>query len=1053
LQTTQPTPFYIFNASAGSGKTFTIVKKYLSLLFTSTQKDFYKNILAITFTNKAVAEMKSRIIETLRAFAEEETPSNFAALKSSIQQETGLSSIEIHQKSKLILESILHNYAAFEISTIDGFTHRVLRTFAKDLGIAVNFEVEMDTGLVLSEAVDRLIEKAGKDKELTQILIDFSLSKADDDKSWDIAKDLNDIAKLLINENYIQPLEVLKKYNLNDFKAFEKALKEKIKLLGEIAKAESVAFFDLINSNGLDFKDFSSGYIPKYFQKVIDGGDWYPRGSKWQQNIETQAPYAKKQTADKKAIMDAILPEIASHYRLVEKAAFQQELYNQVIKNLNSLSLLNAIAKEVELLKKERDILLISDFNKKISESVKNQPVPFIYERLGERYQDYFIDEFQDTSELQWNNLIPLISNSLSAYSDSGKLGSLHLVGDAKQSIYRWRGGKAEQFITLSAENEESISNNPFSVEKKVENLPSNWRSKAEVVDFNNSFFSHASSYLETDTYKDLFLNAAQHIEKKEGGYVQIDFIEAENVEEKNELYPQRVLELILDLENKGYQKEDICILVRKKSQGYAIAEFLNENEIPIISSETLLINQSKEVQFINHILQLSVYPQDDQAKFGILYYLWEQQGDKTDIFEFIHPKLDLIGQEFFDDLEKNQLVFNLSHFQKIPFYDGLEYLIRCFQLQEKSNAYLQFYLDFVYEFTQKNRGGVLHFLEEWELKKDRLSIVAPEGQDAVQIMTVHKSKGLEFPIVIHPYANEAIDDTSKDFLWVELEDEDLPIPLGYLRALKKLLDFQGDAAAKYSQLLKETQFDVLNVLYVAFTRAKNQLFILSELDLDKNQNTHPNKTSGILIDYLKFQNKWNDSLSYSFGTLINPQQRKEIDTPPVFQEMISSAPTHHDIDVVTKSGSLWGTKQEASIDFGNTLHEILNEITYKNDVEKALKNAVQTSLIEKENEDTYRKSLEALIHHPELTAYFSKEYSVFTEKEILYQAEFKRLDRLCIKQKEAVIIDYKTGDISPTHKNQINTYAMAVESLGFKVIKKILIYLEDNAKLKIVYI
>jgi len=1010
---TSPTSFHIFNASAGSGKTFTIVKKYLSLLFKSSQKDVYKNILAITFTNKAVAEMKSRIVDTLRAFSEEETPSNFMALRSAIEEEAQLTTKEVRQKSKLILESILHNYAAFEISTIDGFTHRVLRTFAKDLGVAVNFEVEMDTSLVLREAVDRLIEKAGSDKELTQILIDFSLSKADDDKSWDIAKDLNDIAKLLINENYIQPLEVLKKYELNEFKTFEQTLKQKIKLLNEIAKAEATSFFDLIRINDLESKDFSSGYIPKYFQKVIDDGNWYPSGSKWQQNIETQAPYTKTQTDAKKAVMDAILPQIAAHYRWVEKAAFQQELYRQVLKNLNSLSLLNAISKEVELLKQERDILLISDFNKKISESVKDQPVPFIYERLGERYHDYFIDEFQDTSELQWNNLIPLISNSLSAYSSSGKVGSLHLVGDGKQSIYRWRGGKAEQFIALSDENERTAFNNPFSVEKTVENLPSNWRSKAEIVNFNNSFFTHAASYIDTPAYKILFLTAAQKVEKKEGGYVQIDFIEAKNAEEKNELYPQRVLTLIQDLIKKDYRKEDMCILVRKKSHGYAIAEYLSEQGIPIISSETLLINQSKEVQFLNHLLQLSVYPLDDQAKFGILYYLWENQFEQLDFFKFVNDKLSLLGQDFFASLEEHLLFFNLSHFHKIPFYDGVEYMIRSFHLNEKSNAYLQFYLDFIYEFTQKNSGGILHFLEEWEQKKESLSIVAPDGQDAVQIMTIHKSKGLEFPIVIHPYANEVIDDTMKDFLWVDLKEENLPISLGYLSASQKLLDFQGDAAQKYSQLLKEKQFDVLNVLYVAFTRAKNQLYILSELDLDKNKNPYKNKTSVILIDYLKHHKKWDDSLKYSFGELMPQRELEPQQKELTYQEMISSSPTQHNIDVVTKAGALWGTSQERSIDFGNILHEILKDLIYQHDVEKVIKKAVQTSLIHKQEEQVYKESITRLINHPEIENYFSEEYSVLTEREILYEGEFKRLDRLCLKEDKAVIIDYKTGAFS----------------------------------------
>lgn len=282
--------FNIYNASAGSGKTFTLVKEYLTLLFTSNKKDRYKNILAITFTNKAVGEMKKRIIDSLSEFSNLNPGTKNNALLNIISEETGLSSTEIKNRSSEILKSIIHNYAAFEISTIDGFTHRVLRTFARDLGIPMNFEVELGADEVLMEAVESLISRAGTDKKLTKVLIDYTLSKTDDDKSWDISRDLFNISRLLINENHQKAIQALRTKDLEDFEKFSRKLRSDIKASEETLKASSDYFFELIQNNGIEEKWFSRGSVPGYFKKIKKGDQNINYNTNWAENIG-DAPY------------------------------------------------------------------------------------------------------------------------------------------------------------------------------------------------------------------------------------------------------------------------------------------------------------------------------------------------------------------------------------------------------------------------------------------------------------------------------------------------------------------------------------------------------------------------------------------------------------------------------------------------------------------------------------------------------------------------------------------------------------------------------------------
>jgi len=1033
--------FTIYNASAGSGKTFTLVKEYLLLLFTANGNEAYKNILAITFTNKAVDEMKSRIIESLKAFSAQDIPENYSDLFSLISQESGLNENQLKAKSQQILKNIIHNYAAFEISTIDGFTHRILRTFAKDLGIPVNFEVELNTEKILLEAVESLINKAGTDKNLTKVLVDFALTKADDDKSWDITRDLFEISKLLTNENNQIPLQALKGKTLEDFKGFAGNLKEEIASTAIQVENFANEFFAILEENNLDFSDFNRSSLPKYFEKLQKNQAINDFNAQWIQKLKDE-PLYKKSFKDeaKKSIIDQLQPEITSLFDNSKTAYCKLEFLEAVKKNIVQLSLLNAINHEIEEIKKEHSLLLISEFNPRISAEVKGQPAPFIYERLGERYQNYFIDEFQDTSQMQWENLMPLIDHSLSGMASNDQKASLMLVGDAKQSIYRWRGGKAEQFIDLYS------NTNPFSIEKEVINLPFNYRSGGRIVDFNNSFFHYASQFLSHPDYKDLFESSFQESQKDKFGYVNISFIEAENKEQEFEFYPIKILEIIRDLDEKGFAKNDICILTRQKSEGIAIAGYLSEQGISVISSETLLISRSPEVTFITDLMRFSLNPTDNTLKLSIFDFL-KYRLKLDNPHQVITENLQFNEASFFDWLKNYGINFESQKLQYLPLYESVEYIIRIFSLVEGSDAYIQFFLDFVHEATQKEAAGVSTFLEVWDQKKSTLSIVVPKEEDAVQVMTIHKAKGLEFPILIYPFANSTIQDTRKDSLWLELEPPLEDIPMCYLSASKKMLNWTKKPETAYKELIFQKELDAINVLYVALTRASQQLYILSKNEIDSKGNENKGKISGLFIGFLKEKGLWNEGLNYEFGKIEEvPTTHQSVIETRHYENYYSSSTQGKAVNIITRSGSLWDTKQEEAIEKGQIIHDILAEIKTDKDIETAIANAVKNGVITKEIKGKIKSTIQEITSHPDLRHFYSGKMKIHTERDILTASGKKlRPDRLNFDGNNLSIIDYKTGKFKESHKLQIEHYSDILDSMGFLVIKKILVYINKE--------
>lgn len=1036
----QNSTYKIYNASAGSGKTFTLAKAYLKILVNSNNYDLFKSILAITFTNKAVGEMKERIIEMLKSFSSEKSLTEPHPMFKAICEELQIEPKVLLNKSKHILKHIIHNYGSFDISTIDGFTHRVIRTFAYDLKLPINFEVELDQDRLLNEAVDSLIAKAGSDNTLTNILIDFAIEKADNDKSWDISYDFNKISKLLVNENEFEALNSLKGKTLDDFKQLKKQLSLQIKELEDDIVKIAEATLILINECGLQFDDFNRKSLPNHFIKLSQKQFGVGYDAAWQNDlIDGSSIYPKRVTEDVASTIESIQPKLADAFSKTKTLIFDIKLKKGIYNNITPLSVLNAIQKELDILKEEQNKMLISEFNKIISAEIKDQPTPFIYERLGEKFKHYFIDEFQDTSKMQWENLVPLLDNALSSAN-----GSAMLVGDAKQAIYRWRGGEAEQFIDLY-----NKSKTPFQIEAEVLVLETNYRSSKEIINFNNSFFDYLSEqYFSNSDYAELYKKAPQNSHSDAEGYVNLHFLDIQKEDDASELYAYQALKTISSCLENGYELNDICILVRKRKEGVFIANFLTDNGIKITSSETLLLKNSDKVTFINAFLKLLLQPNNDSLKTELLSFLANQLRieDKHQFFT-TYLKENLV--DMLEELKKLQIYISTDELLQLPLYELVEQIIRIFKLNEASDAYLQFYMDVVLEFTQKQNSDLATFINYFEKKQDNLSVVSPKHMNAVQIMTIHKSKGLEFPIVIFPFADLNIYNELEPKVWYPVKKEDYNGFETLLINYGKDVEHFGEIGNTiYQTHQSQLELDNINLLYVVLTRAVEQLYIISKIDINSKGVANQNTYAGMFISYLQQQNRWTDNqLSYSFGSAVLKEKsliKEEIFEPLKF---LSIRKEDHDLSIITKAGLLWDTMQEQAIERGNLVHLILSKIKTIDDIDFAFNDLLITGDITNENSETLKALVLKVIQHPKLSTYYSDDYKIYNERDIITSSgQLLRPDRLNINlRNEAILIDYKTGDQKSLHKSQLNDYEFILNQMNLKVIHKILVYINDT--------
>ena len=1139
--------------------------------------------------------MKSRIVGSLSEFAKEEPSGKAQDLMQDLSIDTELSIIEIKTKSQQIIKHIIHNYAAFDISTIDKFTHKVIRAFAHDLGLPMTFEVTLDTENLLVEAVDAIIAQAGEDETLTKLLIDFTMEKTDDDKSWDISREILDTGRLVLNENNRNEITHFQDKSIAEFVEIKKKLAEACKVL----ETETVVFAEeallLIDKNGIDTKSFSAGHFPKHLLSIQEG-KFNPKNKTYHEFDDIKI----NKTAKDRAIIENIIPELLQILDRIYKTFEKRDFYKAFLKNITPLSLLNTVSNELAKIQSEQNVLSISEFNAIIHREIQNQPAPFIYERLGERYRHFFIDEFQDTSEMQWQNLIPLIDNATSSEID-GEKGTLMIVGDPKQSIYRWRGGKAEQFIDLS--KDQNPFNNP---EKILEHLDKNYRSYSQVIQFNNDFFQLVSNEFEHLDYKDLYENHShQKTNDKTGGYVNISFIpkvetseDDEEALDKTELYVLATLNTIEKVIREGFEYKDIVILTRKRSQGIAIANYLTEQKIPLLSSETLMIQNATEVRLIIHLLKYLKNNADLEAKAYFLHYVGEHIQDKMPVHDFIAQGMALFQETDFENwLMSFDISLSFQNIRKKSLYESVEVIISKFlspalskgegakadhfgymmggnyshllnqkakemrkepthaekvlwtELKSKSledykfrqqhlvddfivdfvclseklivevdcgihdlqkeydaqrteilnkkgfkvirfsneevidsvsivlekikeelilqeiflknessfsspspsgrggegNAYVQYFLDIVLERDIRNQAGISDFLNFWDKNAEKFSIPSPEGNNAVRIMTIHKSKGLEFPVVIFPFAEEDYNRKPKDKLWLNAEEETIGLPKVLIDNSSAVEGFGEEASLVYNQKKQEELLDNINVLYVVLTRAEEQLYVISNMNLSRKGELPKNNMCTFFINYLINKGEFDESkLEYEVGNSTKlSDEKKHVDTSktiPLVTEILNPK----NIKIAQREALMWGTHQQEAIEYGNLVHEILSFVKTKADVELAITKSIESGLITFGQKETVYNSIQEIVNHSELSTYFSEENEVLNEQTIIQkQGKTIKPDRMAInKDKEVFLLDYKTGTHNPKYQAQLENYQHAIELMGYKVVKKALVYI-----------
>ncbi len=1047
----------IYKSSAGSGKTYTLVKEYLRLALSehasASPADLkYKRILAITFTNKAAAEMKSRILEALEGIVKAE--SKYGKLTTELCSATGKNEAQLKQSAEFTLQSMLHNYSDISVSTIDSFVHRIVRAFAHDLHLPMNFDVEMDEKKLLHDAVQMLLDRLNEaDLQVTQAVLEFAEANIEDGKSWNIEFEIQKLGKELFVDEAIPYLEQLGLVDFNKMRGVKSALHEQAKYFEQKIFSEGKKSFQLILGNGLTAKDFyqgNKGVFGFFKQYAEEDFPAKPEGNSFVIKCLVENDWGSKDVLD-----ESIKNELQKSYqRILQLWGTQGKEYhlvNLLLKNFYSFILLADLQKTLNELKQDNNILHIGDFQHKVFEIVKDQDAPVIYERIGDRYDNILIDEFQDTSIMQWRNLLPLIENSQFKNEDS------LIVGDGKQAIYRFRGGEVEQFAALpkvygSNENELlkqreiAVNNNGA----KVECLKDNYRSRKEIIDFNNELYKTMLNLPELgnkEIYKDYY---QEQTESKPGGFVGIEFLKPDKDNGKllADVRCERVLEIIRNTLLRGYKYKDMAVLTRDNTTASIIASFLVQQGIRVISPESLLIHQSKKVKLL--LATFNYFNRNDNhiARAEMLYYTQLLQGKST-AFE----KFDFCAKSFEEDFcNRTEINFNSLEFSVGRLADLTQQLIHVFKLND-DDPFLQFFLDEVLIYSSRYGNSIDDFLTWWESVKHKKSIIYPESIDAVRIMTIHKSKGLQFPVVILADASAELK-TQKKYFWIPLHKEYLPqINIGILPCIKQveLTEF----APLYKKEKDQSFLDMLNLLYVATTRPEHVLYILSEEP--DNVLSENNSVIALLVSFLQHTSKWDGFRHYLFGDsdFQNQQSDKKSVEKRTAYEKKPVQPSNllvSSIKVRMKAGLLWGNAVNGKIDAGNLLHETLKQVKYEGDETSVVEKMKAEGVVNETEKEELLSMVKQVVYHTEMNKYFKNGWHIANERPLLKASEKVKIpDRVVVENNEAILIDYKTGKERAEHKQQQKEYSKLLQETGLIVKKAILFYTTENKVVEVV--
>ncbi|MFA6334399.1 MAG: UvrD-helicase domain-containing protein [Bacteroidales bacterium] len=990
----------IYKASAGSGKTHNLTREYLRLLL--KDENAYHHILAVTFTNKATDEMKGRVLEELY----------------------NRSKVDNVAKKRLI--AILHDYSSLSITTIDKFFQQTMRAFAREIGKNSSYSVELDQNMVLSEAIDQMILNLDKEEssELLDWLISFSFESIESGKTWDVKNGINDLASQIFKEAFkIKNGELgerlTNKNLLAEYKIIiEKIIKDFEKDLTEIGK-RALKIMERHNLEPEHFKGGSRSPV-KYFSKIALGEtapptnsfeELYDNPSNWYSNslVKSNPPLVN---SIENACSDG-LNELVGEIIQMDERWIDYNTAREIERNIYSLGILLDINKYIQQYSKDNNIVLLSETTELLNKIIDGTDTPFIYEKIGSRIDHFMLDEFQDTSLMQWQNFKPLIQNSLASGKDN------LIVGDVKQSIYRWRGS---EWNLLNSGIYKDFDKELIDEEE----LNENWRSGENIVEFNNKFFSFAAEVCDSILGKadisiaDVYSTVEQSVpQQKLGnkGHVQLKFIDTEEEEEEwHETVLKQIPEKVDKLIELGYRYRNIALLVRKNDEGVEVVNYLIEKGYPVISDEALLISSSKVVMKIISLLKFYNNPNDSI---------------NNTIAEF--EKIPLVKDESTENL---------------PLYEMCEKIISDIpgEIKGSESALVQGFLDSVLDYVKTNRSDLASFLEWWNDKSPKLSLSSPEGQDAIKVLTIHKAKGLGVDAVIVPFMDFQLDHASmiKNIIWCEPKRKPfnmIPfIPLIYGKKLSETI-FSSD----YLLEKQKAYVDNLNIAYVALTRAKQELIIFAKKPKAPKKEGEIEAKSVADILYNFYKNMLDENLTVNFGDWYPAPEHKDTQLIEIEITEFRSIPVGERLKLSLNSSDFFD--DDSKRNYGLIMHNILSGVYRTEDLPGSVRSSVIKGEIREDEYVSLLSNLSEMLKSVKERHWFDSSLKVYNELEIIEPGgKISRPDRVLMEGAEAIVIDFKFGlKRTTSHKTQVARYMSLIKGMGITNVKGYLWYLEEN--------
>lgn len=1007
--------------------------------------------------------MKDRILHYLSDFAKGES----AELAAEIMREEASEGIilkpaDLQKKSEEALTLLLHRYSEFSISTIDAFFQRIIRSFTRETGLLGNFRLEVDNAFVMEEVIALLMSQLSANPDLRGWVLEFSMEKLMDGKDWDVRQALLEFAQKIEKEDFkaIEESVLRVTEDKTFFRSFRKRLTDQRNAIEKNVFEQAQQLMKEIEANQLTSDDFNGkstgiySYIKKLSREIL-----LPSNT-----VSEIVQHAEKWPHKSSPRLQVVLSQAKNKWqpRLRDVVAFieeNMELYHSiscVLRNLYSFGLISDILRTQRKYLSDENLMLLSDASQFLNKLMHEQDTSFIYEKVGSFYRHFLLDEFQDTSGLQWKNLLPLIQNGISQNYSS------LIVGDVKQSIYRWRGG---DLSILQNQLERDIHPSLTA----THTLDTNYRSNGLVVTFNNSFFNTAADLiaLQSDSpfSKEAYREAEQKIAvKPDEGYVRIQFLETE---EEDESFQDRSLarlpKLVEELQEKGVPLKDIAFLVRDNREGRWIAnrfmeyrssaEANDKYRYDVVSNESLMVDRASCVLVLLSALRILEDADHQIARAHLAFEyqkIWPTKAfaDWNEIFTESKTAAFAKWMPPAFMQQRNRLA-------ALPLFEMVENLIQIFNLGSVTDEviYLQSFQDIIQEFSQREKNDLTSFLSWWELNREKKSVQVAGGVDAAQIITIHKAKGLQFKYVIIPFLDWELGHSIKEvLLWCKSDHPLLReagyMPVRYASILKSTV-FKED----YREETQRVNLDNLNLLYVAFTRAELGLIAFAP-DVRKNKQgelklSHVGQLTFQIIEHNKaWASHWlpNEKI-LEIGVLQHPTDDADKSEQTLSLKNYLVTTWRDRLQVRTRGMEFFTPNEKREkINYGIFLHAILSKVKTRADIEPSMVRALQQGIINESERSELEELVQWVVQIPQLQPCFDAKAQCKMEATLLTTDGFeKRIDRVAMMGTTAYVVDYKTGERTAKDVAQVKEYMQLLQGMGWKNVMGYLVYVQDK--------